>query len=88
MRVGFWEILVVLVVALVLFGPSRLPEMGRSLGKAIREFRQATADLGTELSKVQQDLNTSVEGQANRTPDKPKDEEPAPEQPTPPEQTA
>jgi len=57
MRLGFWEIVVVLVVALVLFGPSRLPEMGRSLGKAIREFRQATSDLGNELSQAQQALD-------------------------------
>jgi sec-independent protein translocase protein TatA len=56
MRLGFWEIVVVLVVALVLFGPNRLPEMGKSLGKAIREFRQATSDLGNELSQAQQAL--------------------------------
>ena len=35
------KILIVLVIALVVLGPSRLPELGRSLGQGIREFRQA-----------------------------------------------
>ena len=33
------EILVVLIIALIVFGPKRLPELGRSLGKGIREFK-------------------------------------------------
>jgi len=35
------EILIILVIALIVFGPKRLPEMGRSLGKGIREFRSS-----------------------------------------------
>lgn len=38
-NVGPLEIVVVLIIALVVFGPKRLPELGRSLGKGIREFR-------------------------------------------------
>jgi sec-independent protein translocase protein TatA len=38
-NIGFPEILVVLVIALIIFGPKRLPELGRSVGKGIREFR-------------------------------------------------
>lgn len=38
-NVGPLEILIVLIIALVVFGPKRLPELGRSLGKGIREFR-------------------------------------------------
>jgi sec-independent protein translocase protein TatA len=38
-NIGLPEILVVLVIALVIFGPKRLPELGRSVGKGIREFR-------------------------------------------------
>ena len=40
-----WELLIVLVIALVFFGPKRLPELGSSLGKGIREFRKATNEL-------------------------------------------
>ena len=38
-NIGPLEVLVVLIIALVVFGPKRLPELGRSLGKGIREFR-------------------------------------------------
>jgi sec-independent protein translocase protein TatA len=38
-NIGFPEILVVLIIALIIFGPKRLPELGRSVGKGIREFR-------------------------------------------------
>ena len=38
-NIGLPEILVVLVIALIVFGPKRLPELGRSVGKGIREFR-------------------------------------------------
>ena len=40
-RIGFSEILLILVVALLLFGANRLPEIGRALGSAIREFKNA-----------------------------------------------
>jgi sec-independent protein translocase protein TatA len=36
-----WELLIVLVVVLLVFGPKRLPEMGRSLGKGLREFKDS-----------------------------------------------
>ena len=38
-NIGPLEIVIVLIIALVVFGPKRLPELGRSLGKGIREFR-------------------------------------------------
>jgi sec-independent protein translocase protein TatA len=38
-NIGPMEILIVLVIALVVFGPKRLPELGRSLGKGIHEFK-------------------------------------------------
>lgn len=41
---GFWEISVVLVIALIVLGPKKLPEMAKTIGKGIREFRGATED--------------------------------------------
>jgi sec-independent protein translocase protein TatA len=38
-NIGPLEVVVVLIIALIVFGPKRLPELGRSLGKGIREFR-------------------------------------------------
>ncbi len=43
------EIIVILVVALVIFGPKKLPELGKSLGQGIREFRRGTSGLKEEL---------------------------------------
>ena len=42
-NVGPLELVVVLIIALLVFGPKRLPEMGRSLGKGMRDFRSALA---------------------------------------------
>lgn len=42
---GFPEILFILVLALLVFGPKKLPEVGRTIGRALGEFRRATGDL-------------------------------------------
>jgi len=47
--IGMPELFVIFVIALVIFGPRRLPELGRSLGKAIAEFKRATNDLQQTL---------------------------------------
>ena len=39
--IGIWEMLILLLVLLLVFGPKRLPEMGRSLGKSMREFKES-----------------------------------------------
>ena len=44
-NLGFPEMLVILVIALVFFGPGKLPEIGKSLGKGIAEFKKASRDL-------------------------------------------
>ena len=49
MSVGPLEIVIVLVLALLVFGPKGLPQAGRSLGHAMREFRKATQTARTEL---------------------------------------
>lgn len=42
--IGFQELILILVVALLVFGPKRLPELGRALGRAMREFRRTTEE--------------------------------------------
>ena len=44
-NLGPWEIILILAVVLMIFGPSKLPEIGKSLGSSIREFRKATTDV-------------------------------------------
>jgi sec-independent protein translocase protein TatA len=39
--IGIWEILILLLVLLLVFGPKRLPEMGRQLGRGMREFKDS-----------------------------------------------
>lgn len=52
---GFAEILVILVVALLVFGPDRLPELARSLGRGLGEFRRASNDLRRSVMEVTSD---------------------------------
>ncbi len=49
MSIGPAEIIIVLVIALLVFGPSRLPQMGRSLGRGVREFKKAADTARNEL---------------------------------------
>ena len=68
---GVTEILVILVVAFLLFGPQQLPEVGRQVGKAIKGFKAATDDvrksvepelnlMQAEMKAVEQDLESSM----------------------------
>ena len=44
-NLGVQELLVIFVIALVIFGPKKLPELGKSLGKGIAEFKKASTEL-------------------------------------------
>ena len=46
---GHWEILIIFVVILLIFGAKRIPEMAQGLGKGIREFRTAMRDVQEEI---------------------------------------
>jgi sec-independent protein translocase protein TatA len=49
---SIWEILIVLVVLLLLFGAKRVPEMGRSLGRGMREFKDAVTGKEDERAEL------------------------------------
>lgn len=51
-NLGFSEILIIVIAALVIFGPNKLPQMGRSVGQAIREFKKATQSITDEVTKA------------------------------------
>jgi TatA/E family protein of Tat protein translocase len=55
-NIGAPELIIILVIALLILGPGKLPEVGASLGKSIREFRKASTDLQDSM-KV--DVDTS-----------------------------
>lgn len=54
-NLGFGEVMIILIVALVIFGPSKLPEIGRSAGQAIREFKKATQSITEEVTRAATD---------------------------------
>lgn len=59
--VGWQEMVVIFIVALVLFGPKKLPELGRTLGKAITEFRRASNELKSTFEREMQSLERENE---------------------------
>jgi sec-independent protein translocase protein TatA len=66
-NIGPLEIVVVLIIALVVFGPKRLPELGNSLGKGIREFRDTVSGEKTD-SDDDDDVKTLNAAKATTTP--------------------
>jgi sec-independent protein translocase protein TatA len=48
--IGIQEILLILAIALIVLGPKKLPEFGRTIGKSLREFRKATTEVRENLS--------------------------------------
>ena len=60
--IGFQELIVIFVIALLVFGPKRLPELARSLGRALSEFRRASTELRDHLeSEVKPEPPARVE---------------------------
>jgi sec-independent protein translocase protein TatA len=50
--IGIWELLILLLVLLLVFGPKRLPEMGRQLGKGMREFKDSVSGGGKDDDQI------------------------------------
>jgi len=63
-NVGPLEIAVVLVIVLVVFGPKRLPELGKSMGKGIREFKGSLTTEDKDESPAEQDHHELAAGKA------------------------
>ena len=52
MSFGFWEIFIVLLIVLLLFGGKKLPEIAKGLGKGIQEFKKASKEVTDEINKT------------------------------------
>ena len=64
--IGIPEMVIILVVALIFFGPRKLPELGRSLGRSINEFKRASNDLRNTL-------DDEIRSEERKTPASPTD---------------
>jgi sec-independent protein translocase protein TatA len=66
--IGMPELIIIMVIALIIFGPRKLPELGKSLGKSINEFKRASADLQNTL---EQEIKLEEQKTAPATPPPP-----------------
>jgi sec-independent protein translocase protein TatA len=66
--IGLPEMGVIMVVALLIFGPKKLPEIGRSVGKAIRGFQEASSEFQNEFKREAQQLEQVVKTTAELEP--------------------
>jgi sec-independent protein translocase protein TatA len=57
---GFQELIVIFIIALLVFGPRKLPELGKSLGKGLREFKRATNDLKASWDEQVRDAEAEL----------------------------
>jgi|WetSurMetagenome_2_1015567.scaffolds.fasta_scaffold404542_1 sec-independent protein translocase protein TatA len=60
MDIGAPELLLILAVILVLFGGQKIPELARGLGKGMKEFKKAQADIESEFHKAADDVSDTV----------------------------
>lgn len=63
---GWQELVIILVIALIIFGPKKLPELGKSLGQAIRGFRDGTSKATEEAKKELKEIEKSVSGEEEK----------------------
>lgn len=59
--IGLPELLLILVLALLIFGPKKLPDLGRTLGRSLAEFKKASNDLKRSLEEEVEDVRRSAE---------------------------
>ena len=64
--VGWQELLIILFIVLLFFGPRRLPEMAEALGKSIRKFKQATRDVKDDIASGADTKPEITEGKDKR----------------------
>lgn len=61
MNLGFSEVAFIMLLALLLLGPKRLPEIGRQVGRAMAEFKRATGQLQAQINEVSRSIEIPVE---------------------------
>ena len=83
--IGMPELLLILVLALIVLGPKKLPELACALGKGMAEFRRATDELKEEFKQMEHEIDSSPEATVKDDPllEKPSETNPQPNPPNP-----
>jgi Tat protein translocase TatB subunit len=82
--IGMTELMVIFVIGLVVLGPKRLPELARSLGKSMAEFRRASNEMRREFMNVTEEANLATPALPRTTPPAPAPAPPAKSDDAPP----
>ena len=61
MSLGPWEIVLIILVIILIFGGKKFPELARGLGKGLREFKKTTREIKDEVDTVTEDVKRSVD---------------------------
>ena len=61
MSLGPWEIVLILLVIILIFGGKKIPELARGFGKGLREFKKTTREIKDEVDTVREDVKRSVD---------------------------
>ena len=61
---GIWELLIILVVVLLIFGPRRLPDMAKGIGQSVREFRKGIRDIRDDINSDDKPKKTEEPSQS------------------------
>lgn len=66
-KIGFSELLVILIIALLIFGPSKLPEMGKAFGEAIAQFKNSANKISEDLEKLEEDVEVDLDEKSKKS---------------------
>jgi len=58
--IGIWELLFILLIVLIIFGPGKLPEVGKAIGKAMKSFREAQRDVESDIKGAMKEPEENV----------------------------
>ncbi|MFS0672624.1 twin-arginine translocase TatA/TatE family subunit [Ornithinibacillus sp. 179-J 7C1 HS] len=64
--IGIPGLILILIIALVIFGPKKLPEIGKAAGQTLREFKKSTKDLTEDVTDEIKDTKDLVKGKDNK----------------------